>query len=181
MIPDFSKNTIETLAKRAAYKCSNPDCRVNTVGPNSNPKKSTKIGEAAHILGARENSKRYNPNMTDAARAEITNAIWLCSNCHKLIDTDDQKYTSEVLFIWRELHEQYTQFELGNATNKIQYEKQVSKLSLFQDYPPIIRRIVIDKPDGWEWRLAAELMRYFNQPLFRQLEDIRDGLYIKNH
>lgn len=180
MQSDFSKRTIDTLAKRAAYRCSNPDCRVLTVGPNSEVNKSTIIGEAAHIFGARPNAKRYNPKMTDAARAEITNAIWLCRNCHKLIDTDDQKYTSEVLFEWRERHEQYTQSELGNATDRIQYEKQISKLSLFLDYPPIIRRIVIDKPEGWEWRLSAELMRYFNQPLFRQLEDIRDGLYIKN-
>lgn len=180
MQPDFNKRTIDTLAKRAAYRCSNPECRILTVGPNSEVDKSTTIGEAAHIFGARGNSKRYNSEMTDAARAEITNAIWLCRNCHKLIDTDDQKYTDEVLFEWRELHEQYTQSELGSTTDKIQYEKQISKLSLFHDYPPIIRRIVIDKPDGWEWRLAAELMRYFNQPLFRQLEDIRDGLYIKN-
>lgn len=180
MQPDFHKKIVDTLAKRAAYKCSNPDCRVLTVGPNSEVDKSTIIGEAAHIFGARPNSKRFDPKMTDVARAEITNAIWLCRNCHKLIDTDNQKYSSEVLFEWRELHEQYTQSEVGTATDKIQYEKQVSKLLLFHDYPPIIRRIVIDKPEGWEWRLAAELLRYFNQPLFRQLEDIRDGLYVKN-
>ncbi|QSW88265.1 MULTISPECIES: hypothetical protein [Flavobacterium] len=45
MNPDFNKTTIDTLAKRAGYKCSNPDCRVNTIGPNSDPEKSTKIGE----------------------------------------------------------------------------------------------------------------------------------------
>lgn len=180
MQPDFKKKTIDTLAKRAAFKCSNPDCRVLTVGPNSEDDKSTIIGEAAHIFGARPNSKRFIPEMSDTARAEITNGIWLCRNCHKLIDTDNQKYSSEILFKWREIHEQYTQSELGSATDKIHYEKQVSKLSIFHNYPPIIRRIVIDKPEGWEWRLAAELLRYFNQPLFRQLEDIRDGLYVKN-
>lgn len=98
MKPDFNKKTIDTLAKRAAYKCSNPDCRVVTVGPNSDTTKSTVIGEAAHIFGARPNSKRYCTRMTDAARAEITNAIWLCRNCHKLIDMDENLYTSEVLF-----------------------------------------------------------------------------------
>jgi len=183
MPPDFSKKTVDILAKRAAFKCSNPDCRVSTVGPNSDVRKSTLIGEAAHIFGARPNSKRYRPDMTDIARAEITNSIWLCRNCHKLIDTDDQKYTSNVLFAWREEHEKYTQSELGSASERIQYVDQTSKLSLFKNYPPIIRRIIIDKPDGWEWRLAAELMRHLNRPLYRKIEDLREGLYVKpqNH
>lgn len=179
MPPDFSKKTVDTLAKRAAFKCSNPDCRVSTVGPNSDEKKSTVIGEAAHIYGARQNSKRYNSNMSDAARAEITNSIWLCRNCHKLIDTDEQKYTSNILFAWREQHEEYIQSELGSVTDRIQLEEQTAELSLFQNYPPVARRIVIDKPEGWEFRLAAELMRYLNRPLFRRIEDLREGLYLK--
>jgi hypothetical protein len=179
MLPDFNKKTIDTLAKRAAFKCSNPDCRVSTVGPNSVSQRSTIIGEAAHIFGARPGAKRYCPKMTDAARAEITNSIWLCRNCHKLIDTDEQKYTSDILFAWREQHERYIQSELGSATDRIQFEEQTSKLSLFENYPPLIRRIVIDKPDGWEWRLTAELMRHLNRPLFRKIEDLRDGLYVK--
>ena len=179
MLPDFSKKTIDTIARRAAFKCSNPDCRVSTVGPNSDSQKSTLIGEAAHILGARPNSKRYRSNMTDAARAEITNSIWLCRNCHKLIDTDDKKYTSDILFAWRELHERHIQSELGNSTDRIQFEEQTSKLSAFKNYPPLIRRIIIDKPDGWEWRLTAELMRHLNSPLFRRIDDLRNGLYVK--
>jgi hypothetical protein len=179
MPPDFNKQTIDTLAKRAAFKCSNPDCRVSTVGPNSDSQKSTLIGEAAHIFGARPSAKRYRPEMTDAARAEITNSIWLCRNCHKLIDTDEQKYTSDILFAWREQHEKYTQSELGSATDRILFEEQNSKLLPFENYPPLIRRIVIDKPDGWEWRLTAELMRHLNRPLFRKIEDLRDGLYVK--
>lgn len=39
MSPDFNQKTVDVLAKRAGYVCSNPDCRVSTVGPNSNEKK----------------------------------------------------------------------------------------------------------------------------------------------
>ena len=180
MNPDFNKKTIETLAKRAAYKCSNPECRVNTVGPNSNPEKSTKIGEAAHIFGARIGSKRYNSEMNDTARAEITNSIWLCRNCHKLMDTDETKYTPNILFAWREKHEEYISSTLGNNTDQIIYKEQTSILADFKDYPPIIKRIILDKPYGWEYRLTAELMRYFNTPLFRKLKDLKEGLYLKN-
>lgn len=69
---------------------------------------------------------------------------------------------------------------MGSATDRIQSEELKSKLSLFENYPPIIRRVIIDKPDGWEYRLTAELMRYFNRPLFRKIEDLRDGLYVKS-
>ncbi|SHM97753.1 HNH endonuclease [Flavobacterium chilense] len=179
MAPDFNKNTIDTLAKRAAYKCSNPDCRVLTVGPNFDPEKSTKIGEAAHIYGARIGSKRYNDKMTDTSRAEITNSIWLCRNCHKLIDTDEHKYSSNILFAWREQHEGFISSTLGNNTDQILYKEQISSLRDFDIYPHLIKRIIIDQPDGWEYRLTAELMRFLNEPLFRKLNDLKDGLYLK--
>lgn len=179
MSPDFSKNTVETLAKRAAYKCSNPDCQISTVGPNSDPQKAITVGEAAHIYGAREGAKRFRATMSVDARAEITNAIWLCRNCHKLIDTDEKKYSSELLFAWREQHEKYILSELGNRSDRIESEQIEHKLKIFKDSPPIIRRIVIDKPLGWEWRLTAELMRHFNTPLFRRMEDLKKGAYIR--
>lgn len=179
MKPDFSKNTIRTVASRAAYLCSNPDCRKITVGPNSNPEKSTLVGEAAHIFGARRNSKRYKSSMTDATRSEITNAIWLCRNCHKLIDSDELRYSGELLFKWRELHERYVFSELSNETDKLLAEKNYSQLLEFETYPSIIKRIIIDRPVGWEWRLSSELMRYMNQPSFQKMRDLRDGLYTK--
>ncbi len=178
MIPDFSKKTIDVLARRAAFKCSNPNCRVNTVGPNTDPQKATTLGEAAHIYGARSGSCRFQPKMNDVARAEITNAIWLCRNCHKLIDADSKRFTPHSLFLWREAHESYVLEELGTTSDKLHYETQIGRLADFERYPPIIRRILVDKPDGWEWRLTAELMRYLNKPHFRRLVDLRDGLYV---
>lgn len=181
--PNFSKSTISTLAKRAAYRCSNPDCRTSTVGPNSDQTKSTLIGEAAHICGARPQSKRYVSDMMETARSVITNGIWLCRNCHKLIDTDDTRYTIDLLYGWREMHEKFVLSELGTSSDRIELEQQESLLSTFEGYPPVVRRIVIDRPDGWEWRLAAELMRHFNEPHFRRIRDLRGGFYIKarNH
>ncbi len=179
MPPNFTKKIIDILGKRAGFICSNPDCRASTVGPNTDPEKSTLIGEAAHIFGARPSSKRYVPEMDDVLRAEITNAIWLCRNCHKLIDSDEDLYSSNLLYKWREQHEIYVLSELGNSIDKIQFEELQSKISQFENYPPIVRRIVIDKPDGWEYRLTAEIMRHLNAPYFRKLSDLREGLYIK--
>ena len=177
MEPDFNRKTVETVAKRAGFLCSNPECRILTVGPNVQQSKSTNIGEAAHIRGARSDSPRYDKSMTDATRAEITNAIWLCCNCHRKIDKDERKYSENLLFAWREDHEHYVATNLGSPSERIQTNLDSSSLDRFRAYPPIVRRIAVDKPEGWEWRLTAELMRHLNQPVLRRLSDLEAGLY----
>lgn len=81
----FSGEIVELLSKRAALHCSNPDCNALTGGPTAEDWGTINIGEAAHIYGRTEGSARYDPNMTSAARGEITNGIWLCRNCHELL------------------------------------------------------------------------------------------------
>ena len=180
MPPDFNKSTVDTLAKRAAFRCSNPDCRAATVGPNGDPDKYTLIGEAAHIFGARSRAARFVSDMTDYARSEITNAIWLCRNCHKLVDQDEKSHPANLLFEWREDHERFVLSQLGSPGDVVRDRTHEAELLLLKDYPPIVRRIAIDKPPGWEYRLAAELMRTLNKPAFRRLKDLRNGLYINS-
>ncbi|PAL20028.1 HNH endonuclease [Acetobacter syzygii] len=133
--PDFSKSTIDTLAQRAGFQCSNPACRVNTVGPNGNVSKSTVIGEAAHIKGAKPGAKRYDSSMSDAERAAISNGIWLCRNCHGLIDRDEVTFTADVLFRWRSEHEEQIAKKLGarelpqqSITTDIRRERDVASM-----------------------------------------------------
>jgi hypothetical protein len=49
---EFSRDVQRTVAGRAAYICSNLDCRDWTVQPHSDPEKSLTTGEAAHIRAA---------------------------------------------------------------------------------------------------------------------------------
>lgn len=179
MTPDFNSKTVDIVAKRAAYCCSNPNCIANTIAPNADPKKTTTIGEAAHIYGARPKSARFNEQMTDVCRGEITNAIWLCRNCHKKIDSDVDRYSAELLFSWREEHEKSVLSKLGKESALIAANLNDSKLETYKDYPPIIRRIIIDEPSGFEYRITAELMRYLNAPHFRKLDDLRNKLYTR--
>ena len=58
-------------------------------------------GIAAHITAASPGGPRYDPAFSSDERREISNAIWLCSNCAKLIDSDIKHYTVELLRHWK--------------------------------------------------------------------------------
>ena len=105
--PDFPKPIIDALAKRANLICSKPDCRIPTGGPHRDPAKSRNVGEAAHIKGARDGSARYDPEMTDEQRRDISNGIWLCRTHAREIDGDEKRYPLELLHKWKREHEQW--------------------------------------------------------------------------
>jgi hypothetical protein len=127
---DLPKSIKRILAERANYKCSRPGCPRITSGPHTRPSKSTILGEAAHIYAAAPGGKRYDPNMTHEQRSAIENGIWLCAFCARLIDTDEAKYTPELLKQWKTAHENSVSQELERVG--------LIKKDLFEAVPPII-------------------------------------------
>lgn len=99
---NFTKSTIDILAKRCGFLCSNPNCRKHTIGPNQNLQKATLIGIAAHITAASPEGPRYNVNLSEAERIHIDNGIWLCSNCATLIDKDENRFPIDLLKSWKD-------------------------------------------------------------------------------
>lgn len=98
---NFTPKTTDILAKRVGYKCSNPICKKNTVGPNHSEYKATIVGVAAHITAASPGGPRYNKRLTPEERKDINNGIWLCVNCSILIDKDPLLYTIQLLEEWK--------------------------------------------------------------------------------
>jgi hypothetical protein len=123
MRDDFSTSTKEVIAKRVSYRCSNPDCRKNTIGPNSNSAKSTSIGIAAHICAASKGGPRYDQNMTSEERMSINNGIWLCGSCATLIDKDESKYAIEVLKGWKERAEELAEKAITSCLTNVLSQK----------------------------------------------------------
>ena len=105
MRDDFSIPVKDLLAKRVAFRCSNPACRKPTSGPQEDPEKSINIGVAAHITAASPDGARYNPALTGEERKSTANGIWLCQSCAKLVDNDETRYTAEVLQHWKAVSE----------------------------------------------------------------------------
>src|ERR1017187_9525799 len=101
MRDDFSPRTIEILARRVGFRCSNPSCRNSTVGPGHESERTINIGVAAHITAALPGGPRYEAAIDADQRSDAGNGIWLCQNCAKLIDSDVIRYSHEVLLKWK--------------------------------------------------------------------------------
>jgi hypothetical protein len=113
-------------------RCSNPDCRLPTAGPDSNAG-TTNLGVAAHITAASPGGARYDGNLTPVERSGFSNGIWLCQQHAKLIDDDELQYPSTLLREWKETAEHMAALEArGYAVRKASpfpdLEKKAPKL-----------------------------------------------------
>ena len=102
MRDEFTKQTLDVLAKRVGVRCSNPACRKLTSGPREESIQIVNIGVGAHISAASPGGPRYDPSLTSEERRSPDNGIWLCQSCAKLVDNDLIRYTSSVLTTWKE-------------------------------------------------------------------------------
>lgn len=114
---DFLQPIKQQLASRVSYRCSNPECRKTTIGPNTEDEKAVNIGVAAHITAAAKGGKRYNPNLLQDERKGFTNGIWLCQNCAKLIDSDEKRYTVQLIRTWKSVAEQLALAEIQTVSH----------------------------------------------------------------
>lgn len=175
----FTRQTVETLAKRAAYRCSNPDCRTLTAGPAEEDHRSIVLGEAAHIYGANPGSARYDSTMDPAERSAITNAIWLCRNCHKAADADALRFPAALLFDWRREHEREVALSMGRTGERLWQLVLEEEAAPLRQISRAAQQIVIDKPSAWEYRLTAEILKQLILPLQARWEELKRGLYVR--
>jgi hypothetical protein len=116
---EFDPKTIEILAKRASFICSNPDCRCLTLCPSeTDPEKYIYTGKAAHMTAAAENGPRYESNLSSDERKSINNAIFLCSNCADMIDkVGGVDFSVDLLKKWKDDHEKWVKANLNKSVN----------------------------------------------------------------
>lgn len=109
---EFKRAVVLRLTSRVGHRCSNPDCRRPTSGPESTADGSVNIGVAAHITAASPGGPRFDPNLTHDERSAAANGIWLCQSCAKLIDSDVTRFTRDLLLEWKSSAETRAQLQL---------------------------------------------------------------------
>jgi hypothetical protein len=175
----FSSETIQTLSRRAALLCSNPDCGALTAGPTTDTASAVNIGEAAHIYGRTSVAARYKADLSMAEVSDITNGIWLCRNCHKLIDNDPLRFPAELIFEWRRQHEKVVSSRVGHPGDRLREQIQTEQLQLFESTSRLAQQIVLDRPPLWEFKLAAELLRTGLGPIYQRWQQLKEGMYVR--
>ncbi|RLK36112.1 hypothetical protein C7417_3887 [Cupriavidus plantarum] len=118
---DFPPRVTNALRMRAAFTCSNPDCRSVTVAPSAEDDDAfVYTGKAAHITAAAMGGPRYDPTLDPAQRSALNNAIFLCSNCADLIDKNGGKdFPTSTLRQWKTDHEKWVAGNLNKAQQGI--------------------------------------------------------------
>jgi hypothetical protein len=95
---DFNERSKRTLADRAGHLCS--ICNQPTTCSDEDGK-PFRIADAAHIVGASSEGPRGDEAIPHE-KASPENGIWLCAKCHRKIDGDPKRYTSDELRHFKE-------------------------------------------------------------------------------
>lgn len=165
---DFTKAVIDRLAKRVGMKCSNPDCRMPTAGPDA-AGGVTNTGVAAHISAASPGGARYDESLTPEERSGSGNGIWLCQTHAKLIDDDELAFTPALLREWRDTAEHMAAleargFQVRRASPFANLEKRVPNLiaEMRADLTkhPLVRQFVLLNK-GVMYSPGSPQFRYF--------------------
>jgi hypothetical protein len=131
MRDDFPDDVKRTVAARVGNRCSRPNCRALTSGPQVDPSKALNVGVAAHITAASPGGPRYASSLTSEERRHANNAIWLCQNCGKLVDNDQARFTEEELKQWKQTAEAEALALIGKtATAADPYHEEFSEEEL---------------------------------------------------
>lgn len=123
---DFSLQTKDIIAKRAAYRCSYPDCNATLIGPGLEPNTVENIGECAHIYAAAGKGPRSKHNLCAEDLQKPENGIFLCNRHHEMIDKNGGKrYPAETLMLYKQMHEHKISEELGHINYPLMWIKKV--------------------------------------------------------
>src|ERR1022692_532418 len=116
---NFPERVKRAVVARVVNRCSNPQCRKNTSGPQADPTGVVNVGVAAHITAASPGGSRYDPSLTPQERRHHSNAIWLCQICAKHVDDDPIFFTAFRLRKWKQKAEEEARSRIGRAVDEV--------------------------------------------------------------
>jgi hypothetical protein len=151
MRKNFSLKDKVKLAQRSGYICSYPSCEVVTIAPSEEgDDKTSSVGMACHIYAASDgiNAKRTSTDMTDEQLSDISNGIWMCYTHGKLIDTDETRFTANLLKEWKRINESIASFRQETGISYRAAFKSISLNKLVENEVSLPKEFAINKLVG---------------------------------
>ncbi|QDQ87086.1 hypothetical protein FMZ60_05445 [Alcaligenaceae bacterium SJ-26] len=151
MRKDFAQKDKVKLAQRCGYICSYPSCEAVTIAPSEEgDNKTSSIGMACHIYSASDgtNAKRINTEMTDEQLSDISNGIWMCYTHGKLIDTDEVRFTADLLKEWKRINESIASFRQETGLGYQAAFKNISLNKLVENEVNLPKEFAINRLVG---------------------------------
>jgi len=94
------RDAIRSLFAKSGNRCTFPGCPRVLIDEGH-----LLVGRVCHIEAAEPEGKRYNKNQTDEERRGPDNLILLCGEHHDLIDSDPERFTTQVIVKMKHEHE----------------------------------------------------------------------------
>lgn len=133
-----SDRTKLILAFRSGDRCALPTCG-RSLTQRTDSGEWIRVGEAAHIAGERPGAARHDPDLTSEARNAYDNLIYLCANCHSIIDQAPGDYPVTRLVEIKSDHERTVQVAMEARLGTIRFPQLEAALAdaarWFRDSP----------------------------------------------
>lgn len=176
--PDFSKTVVDLLMFRSSLICNNPSCGTLTVGPSdATGPLALKLGEAAHIRAAREKQPRYDASMTNKERADFSNGIWLCANCHTMVDKNQgADFSADALEKWKSNHKSEIRSLLHSHRSPLPMLRRLAEAGrIAQQVIDLLEQhgaffVELEYEVAPYMAISVETLRKSLQPIIRQIE-----------
>lgn len=101
-----SLRTVKRLFALSNNRCAYPNCSFPIVEESG-----TVLGIICHIKARNKNGPRYDALQTDKERHGFDNLMLMCGGHSKLIDSDPDRFTVEMLIEMKAVHERAGHFE----------------------------------------------------------------------
>ncbi len=173
MRDNFPEPIKRILAARAGHLCSRADCRAATSGPQAEGSGVLNVGVAAHITAAAPNGPRYADELKPEERASADNGIWLCQNCAKLVDNDQQRFTADLLRAWKLAAERRAADRIGK-TGEVSEEGRNARARFRNALAGAVADIKSDKVDPFH--VLSTSRRAHDQAIVEFRDYVHDDL-----
>jgi hypothetical protein len=140
------------------------------------------IGENAHIYGEKPGAARYDASKSVAYVNSESNLIFLCRNCHKIVDSEVLFYPPEALFAMKTAHEKKVDHALQQGSVDYTFaELQVITAFLIQGSGTAMGTVnyqLLRLPDKIKKNQLTDVQGYIDMGL---LSVSRIGAYLNQH